>query len=81
MLDYIKSMGYKYSTKAAVTISISDMEIPEAKEKIIAQAESDVDKYEKAYRRGFMSQQERYEKIIEIWNKEMCIRDRQRCGS
>lgn len=69
MLDYIKSMGYKYSTKAAVTISISDMEIPEAKEKIIAQAESDVDKYEKAYRRGFMSQQERYEKIIEIWNK------------
>ncbi len=69
MLDYIKSMGYKYSTKAAVTISISDMEIPEAKEKIIAQAESDVDKYEKAYRMGFMSQQERYEKIIEIWNK------------
>ena len=69
MLDYIKSMGYKYSTKAAVTISISDLEIPEAKEKIIAQAESDVDKYEKAYRMGFMSQQERYEKIIEIWNK------------
>ena len=69
MLDYIKSMGYKYSTKAAVTISISDMEIPEAKEKIIALAESDVDKYEKAYRMGFMSQQERYEKIIEIWNK------------
>ena len=48
MLDYIKSMGYKYSTKAAVTISVSDMEIPEAKESIIAQAETDVDKYEKA---------------------------------
>ena len=47
MLDYIKSMGYKYSTKAAVTISVSDMEIPEAKESIIAQAETDVDKYEK----------------------------------
>lgn len=69
MLDYIKSMGYKYSTKAAVTISVSDMEIPEAKESIIAQAESDVDKYEKAYRMGLMSKQERYEKIIEIWNK------------
>ncbi|MCI8349407.1 MAG: DNA-directed RNA polymerase subunit beta' [Firmicutes bacterium] len=69
MLDYIKSMGYKYSTKAAVTISVSDMEIPEAKESIIAQAETDVDKYEKAYRMGLMSKQERYEKIIEIWNK------------
>ena len=69
MLDYIKSMGYKYSTKAAVTISISDMEIPEEKATIIAEAESMVDKYEKAYRMGFMSKQERYEKIIEIWNK------------
>ena len=69
MLDYIKSMGYKYSTKAAVTISVSDMEIPDAKETIIAKAESDVDKYEKAYRMGLMSKQERYDKIIEIWNK------------
>ena len=69
MLDYIKSMGYKYSTKAAVTISISDMEIPEEKATIIADAEAMVDKYEKAYRMGFMSKQERYEKIIEIWNK------------
>ncbi len=69
MLDYIKSMGYKYSTKAAVTISISDMEIPEEKETIIAEAEAMVDKYEKAYRMGLMSKQERYEKIIEIWNK------------
>ena len=69
MLDYIKSMGYKYSTKAAVTISISDMEIPEEKATIISDAEAMVDKYEKAYRMGFMSKQERYEKIIEIWNK------------
>ncbi|MEE0797547.1 MAG: DNA-directed RNA polymerase subunit beta', partial [Anaerovoracaceae bacterium] len=69
MLDYIKSMGYKYSTKAAVTISISDMEIPEEKESIISAADADVDKYEKAYRMGLMSKQERYEKIIEIWNK------------
>ena len=69
MLDYIKSMGYKHSTKAAVTISISDMEIPEEKATIIADAEGMVDKYEKAYRMGLMSKQERYEKIIEIWNK------------
>ena len=69
MLDYIKSMGYKYSTKAAVTISVSDMEIPKEKEEIIADAEALVDRYEKAYRMGLMSKQERYEKIIQIWNK------------
>ena len=69
MLDYIKSMGYKYSTKAAVTISVSDMEIPAEKETIIAAAEAEVDKYEKAFRMGLMSAQERYEAIIKIWSK------------
>ena len=69
MLDYIKSMGYKYSTKAAVTISVSDMEIPEEKESIITAAEAEVDKYEKAFRMGLMSAQERYEAIIKIWSK------------
>ena len=69
MLDYIKSMGYKYSTKAAVTISVSDMEIPENKWDIVADAEKEVDKYEKAYRMGLMSNQERYEQIIKIWSK------------
>ena len=69
MLDYIKSMGYKYSTKAAVTISVSDMEIPEEKESIIVAAEAEVDKYEKAFRMGLMSAQERYEAIIKIWSK------------
>ena len=69
MLDYIKSMGYKYSTKAAVTISVSDMEIPENKWDIVADAEKEVDKYEKDYRMGLMSNQERYEQIIKIWSK------------
>ena len=69
MLDYIKSMGYKYSTKAAVTISVSDMEIPAEKEAIISAAEVEVDKYEKAFRMGLMSAQERYEAIIKIWSK------------
>ncbi len=69
MLDYIKDMGYHYSTKAAITISISDMEIPAAKEDIIAQSEVEVEKYDKAYRRGLVSDRERYEKVIEIWNK------------
>ena len=69
MLDYIKDMGYHYSTIAAITISISDMEIPEAKAAIIDKSEQLVEKYEKAYRRGLVSDKERYEKVIEIWNK------------
>ncbi len=69
MLDYIKSIGFHYSTKGAVTISISDMEIPAEKPVIIAEAEKQVEKYEKAYRRGLMSNQERYDKVISIWSK------------
>ena len=68
MLDYIKSMGYKYSTRAAVTISVADMEIPEEKGDIVAAAEKKVDKYEKAFRSGLISNQERYDKVVEIWN-------------
>ncbi len=69
MLDYIKDMGYHYSTKAAVTISVSDMEIPEAKAKIIAESEAKVDQYDQAYRSGLVSDRERYERVIDIWTK------------
>jgi len=69
MLDGIKDMGFHYSTKGAVTISISDMEIPKEKPEILARAEEKVEKYEKAYRVGLVSNQERYEKVISIWNK------------
>ncbi len=69
MLDYIKDMGFHYSTKAAITISISDMEIPEKKKEIIDASEKLVDKYEMAYRRGLIADKERYEKVINIWNK------------
>ena len=69
MLDYIKDMGFHYSTIAAITISISDMEIPEKKKTIIDESEKLVDRYEMAYRRGLVSNKERYEKVIEIWNK------------
>ena len=69
MLDHIKDMGFHYSTKGAVTISISDMEIPAEKQAIIAESEKLVDKYEKAYRQGLMSNQERYENVIRIWAK------------
>lgn len=52
MLDHIKDMGFHYSTKGAVTISISDMEIPEKKQEIIAESEKLVDKYEKCIQAG-----------------------------
>ena len=69
MLDYIKSTGFHYSTIGAITISISDMEIPPEKKTIIDAAEINVEKYEKAFRAGLVSNMERYEKVISIWNK------------
>jgi len=68
MLDYIKDMGFHYSTVGAITISVSDMEIPEAKERILQEAEKKVEKYEAAYRKGLMSDTERYERVIDTWN-------------
>lgn len=68
MLDYIKDTGFHYSTVGAITISVSDMEIPEAKAGILREAEQKVEKYEAAYRRGLMSDSERYERVIDTWN-------------
>ena len=67
--ESIKDTGFKYSTKAAITIGVSDMEIPAAKKDIVAATEKQVDKYEKAFRKGLISNQERYEKVVELWNK------------
>ena len=69
MLDYIKDTGYHYSTVSAVTISISDMEIPKAKAEIVSAAEKEVDVYEALYKRGLMSNKERYDKVISTWRK------------
>jgi len=69
MLDYIKDTGYHYSTVSAVTISISDMEIPEAKAQIVSEAEKKVDTYEALYRRGLMSNKERYDRVIATWRE------------
>ncbi len=68
MLDKIKSLGYKYSTKAALTVSISDMEIPKEKKEYLAEAEEMVEKITKKYKRGFMTDDERHNKVIETWN-------------
>lgn len=67
VLDYIKDVGFKYSTKTAISISITDMKIPKKKVELLEEAHVIVDKYQEAYRRGLMSDKERYEKIIEQW--------------
>ena len=69
VLDYIKQTGFKYSTKGAITIAVSDMEIPKEKAELISEAEEKVDKFEMAFRRGLISDEERYEKVIETWTK------------
>ncbi len=68
ILDHIKDTGFHYSTMGAITISVSDMEIPRAKKEIITEAHDKVDKYESAYRKGLMSETERYEKVLRTWN-------------
>ncbi len=69
MLDSIKAKGYHYSTIGAITVAISDMEVPEIKKELLADADSTIDKIEKMYRRGFISEDERYEKVIDKWTK------------
>ncbi len=67
VLDEIKRLGFHYSTKGAVTISISDMDIPGAKKELLSKADERVDKIEKMYRRGLISNEERYEQVIDTW--------------
>ena len=67
VLDDIKAMGYKYSTIAAMTVSVSDMTVPEAKKQILADASATVDEITKHYRRGFLTDEERYKEVIETW--------------
>ena len=67
VLDYIKQTGYKYSTLSGLTVSMADVNIPKEKWDIIAEADAEVDRYEKLYRRGLITDDERYEKVINIW--------------
>jgi DNA-directed RNA polymerase subunit beta' len=69
LLDHIKSLGFKFSTRGGITVAVADMKIPEAKKGYITEAEEKVDKYEKAYRRGLISDEERYERVIETWTE------------
>jgi len=67
LLDEIKAMGYKYSTKGAITISVSDMKVPEEKKDILSNAEVAVDKIEAQFRRGILTDEERYAGVIKTW--------------
>ncbi len=67
VLDDVKSIGYKYSTRAAMTVSISDMTVPPEKPQIIAEAQNTVDKITKNYKRGLITEEERYKEVVETW--------------
>jgi len=69
VLDKIKDLGFKYSTKGALTVSVSDMEIPESKAEIIDKAEKEVENATRMFRRGLMTNEERHERVLSIWNE------------
>ena len=69
LLDNIKAMGFHYATIGSISVSMQDIIIPQQKYDLIEQAELEVDKFEKSYRRGLISDDERYERVIDIWNK------------
>ena len=69
VLDNVKSLGYKYSTKAAITVAVCDATIPEKKKDIIASADEKINKIDMQFKRGYISREEKSKKFIEIWNQ------------
>ena len=69
VLDDIKAMGYKYSTRAAMTVSISDMTVPPQKPELIKQAQDTVDRIARQYKRGLITEEERYKEVVETWKE------------
>ena len=69
VLDDIKSIGYKYSTRAAMTVSISDMTVPPQKPQMIEDAQNTVDKIMRQYKRGLITDEERYKEVVETWKE------------
>ena len=68
-LDAVKAMGYKYSTRAAMTVSISDMTVPPRKKEIIAEAEATIERISRNHKRGLTTEEERYKAVIETWRE------------
>ena len=69
VLDKIKATGYKYSTRAAMTVSISDMTVPPQKPEMIAKAQDTVDRISRQYKRGLITEEERYKEVVETWKE------------
>ena len=69
VLDDVKSIGYKYSTRAAMTVSISDMTVPAKKPEMLEAAQATVDKISVNFRRGLITEEERYRAVVETWNE------------
>ncbi len=69
VLDNVKAMGYKYSTQAAMTVSISDMTVPPQKPQMIEDAQNTVDKITRQYKRGLITDEERYKEVVETWKE------------
>ena len=69
VLDDVKAIGYKYSTRAAMTVSISDMTVPAKKPELLAEAQATVDRIAANYRRGLITEEERYRAVVETWNE------------
>ena len=68
VLDAIKALGYKYSTRGAITVCVADIQVPACKETMLAEADEAVRKVNNLYRRGLLSEDERYNRVIDIWN-------------
>ena len=69
LLDNIKALGFKYSTKGAITVSVADVAVPEAKKEILENSEKQVEEIGKQYRRGLITNDERYSSIIKVWER------------
>ncbi len=69
LLDDVKAMGYKYSTIGAITVCVDDMQVPEAKKVFLAEAEEKIDQVVRKYRRGLLTDEERYRHVINIWSE------------
>ncbi|MCI5640380.1 MAG: DNA-directed RNA polymerase subunit beta' [Lachnospiraceae bacterium] len=67
VMDNIKALGYKYSTRAAMTVSISDMTVPESKKQILADAQDTVEKITAKFNMGFLTEEERYKAVVNTW--------------
>ncbi|MBQ2546241.1 MAG: hypothetical protein II557_08120, partial [Clostridia bacterium] len=69
VLDEIKAMGYRYSTRASISISVADITVPQAKYDIIAKAEKNVDLIQRRFNRGELTEEERYNTVVKMWNE------------